>query len=956
MGRMVHPQPPEGRSEAGTASWSRIDALFETALALHGEERELFLDRVREESVALRDELDSLLANHDEAGEFLHSPIAPPEDKQIGARIGAYRIEKEIGRGGMGEVYLARRADREFDKRVAIKLIRGGCETALAISRFRRERQILAHLEHAYIARLLDGGTTPQGLPYFVMEYVEGEPIHRYCDAHSLTTRDRLSLFLKVCSAVQYAHERNIIHRDLKPGNILVKKDGTPKLLDFGIAKIVETEGAGAGSDAWQQTIPMLTPAYASPEQLRGGTATSRSDIYSLGVILYELLCGKLPEDVHFRRTDPVSVRTHEMHLSPHLRAMIARSMDPDPAKRYPSVERFTADIRRYLAGDPPAANTERRAPRKQQKQWRLVYAAATCALILIALGLVWLLTRPPVLPFSNTRFTKLTTNGTAESAVISPDGKTLVYAARESDGIAIWSRYLPTGRTLKLVDRVDGKLGDLAFTKNGASIQFVTFPAKSPAARRLSVVPVGGGPVTRINQEFPGPVSLDMAGRRLAFYLSNLDAGADELVLTDLATGSKRLLLSFQYPMRFAWNCRPTWSSDGKHIAYAAEDRDPKGFLVRLWIVDVETGTRHSVISPRWQWVQSIEWTRKNSALVVVGQEQESSFQQIWYIPYPRSRAPARRIGSDLDDYTGASLTASGSELVSIQSETLSNIYAANENDLSHPVQLTPGTGRYFDLSWVPDGRILYASDATGSADLWLMNANGTGQRQITFGTGRNYAPAASPDSKSIAFHSNRTGNWQIWRAGMDGSNPKQLSSSSGDGNWPQFTADGNSLVFHRTSTNGIFNLWHVSVQGGRAHLLTPGFAMHPAVSRASGRIAAWYSDKTDQPEWKLAIFAPDGGAPLYVLNPTPNARPDTLIRWMPNDEAITFIDYARSAANIWMLPLDGRPPRALTSFESGDIFSFDWSPQRRLVYSRGFTTSDVVLIRDLSSFQKDG
>jgi Tol biopolymer transport system component len=256
--------------------------------------------------------------------------------------------------------------------------------------------------------------------------------------------------------------------------------------------------------------------------------------------------------------------------------------------------------------------------------------------------------------------------------------------------------------------------------------------------------------------------------------------------LITELKTGAKRVLTSYKYPLRFAWNCRRAWSSDGKQIAYAEEDRDKKGFLVRLWIVDAVTGERSAVSSPRWQWVQSIEWTNKDSALVVVGQEQESSFQQIWHIPSRGTRREMRRIGNELDDCVGASVTASGSEIVSVQSQTLSNIYVTKENDVSRTVQLTPGSGCYFDLAWVPDGHILYASDATGSTDLWVMEANGTGQRQITFGAGRSYAPTASPDSKFIAFHSDRTGNWQIWRANMDGSNPVQLSNSAGDGNWP--------------------------------------------------------------------------------------------------------------------------------------------------------------------------
>jgi len=373
------PSAPEEHTTADRSPWAEVKALFEEALTLHGPDRELFLERNCAKGSQLRQEIQSLLENYQETDDFLEQPVVSVqallesdvstmgtstrtgrvgEETQVGARIGAYRIEQEIGRGGMGEVYLATRADSEFDKRVAIKLIRDGSQSGLAILRFRRERQILARLENAYIARLLDGGTTSYGLPYFVMEYVEGKPIHTYCDEHSLTIRERLSLFLKVCSAVQYAHERNIIHRDLKPGNILVKKDGTPKLLDFGIAKILQAENSAAEQDLTHHSSRLLTPAYASPEQLRDGTATVQSDVYSLGIVLYELLCGKRPEDWYSRPQQSSPACPQEAHLSPPLRAIIRRSIHPDPNERYESVATFTADVRRYLSGAPPVADS----------------------------------------------------------------------------------------------------------------------------------------------------------------------------------------------------------------------------------------------------------------------------------------------------------------------------------------------------------------------------------------------------------------------------------------------------------------------------------------------------------------------------------------------------------------------------------------------------------------------
>jgi Tol biopolymer transport system component/TolB-like protein/Tfp pilus assembly protein PilF len=584
-------------------------------------------------------------------------------------------------------------------------------------------------------------------------------------------------------------------------------------------------------------------------------------------------------------------------------------------------------------------------------KRFSGAYAAAACGLLAAALLITWWISRRPSLPFANVKFTKLTSNGTAESAVISPDGKSVVYATRDINGLTLWRRQLQTGKSTKIAERISGKLGDLGFTDNGASVQFVTYPISAPAKRELSVTSLAGGSITALKQSFPGPVNLSLDGRWLAFYVSNLDQGADELWMMELATGKRRLLTSYKYPQRFSWAAKPAWSSDGKRIAYAVEDRDERGYLVRLHVVETNTTARREVVSPRWQWIESVAWTNKNSALAVVGQEHEASFQQIWYLPYPGRPGVARRIGNNLDDYIGVSLTATGLDIVSVQSQTLSNIYTTKPDDLMHPLQVTPGNGRYFDISWLPDGRLLYASDATGSADLWVMNANGSAQRQITSGMGRSYAPAASPDSKWIAFHSNRTGNWEVWRSNLDGTELKQLSSSAGDGNWPQFTKDGKFVVFHRSSSSGVFNLWQVPVTGGTARQFTTALTMHPAVSRVNGNVAAWYSDKADRLEWKLAVFPPEGGLPSRLLSVTANSRPDTPIRWTPKGDAISFLDYGKSAVNIWVAPTDGRTPHPLTSFESGEIYSFDWSRDGRLAYSRGMTTADVVLIRDVGS-----
>jgi eukaryotic-like serine/threonine-protein kinase len=252
----------------------------------------------------LRRDVESLLGYEDKAGSvFLSKPAvdlmgaAPAEARvpsRIGRRIGVYQIVEEIGHGGMGEVYRGVRIDGQYEKQVAIKLVRSGYDSSLILERFRHERQILASLDHPNIARLLDGGTIEEGTPYLVMELIEGLPIDEYCDQHDLGIAERLQLFLQVCSAVQYAHQRLVVHRDLKPSNILVTTEGVPKLLDFGIAKILDPS-AGAETTL----VRPMTPEYASPEQIRGEPITTASDVYSLGVVLYRLLTGRSPYRVN---------------------------------------------------------------------------------------------------------------------------------------------------------------------------------------------------------------------------------------------------------------------------------------------------------------------------------------------------------------------------------------------------------------------------------------------------------------------------------------------------------------------------------------------------------------------------------------------------------------------------------------------------------------------------------
>ncbi len=388
--------------------WAQIRRIFDGAIERPPKDRAAYLRVVCAGDDGVRREVESLLASHEDASGFLAKPAADLGFTRVyageesgeypaGFRAGPYQLEKRIGRGGMGSVWLASKAD---GPKVAVKLVKRGMDTSEILRRFRMERQVLASLDHPNIARLIDGGSTPEGMPYLAMEYVEGTPIDQFCETRASAITDRLKLFRDVCSAVQYAHQNLVVHRDIKSGNILVTHAGVVKLLDFGIAKLLRTDLSTLEIAQTRPEMRPMTLDYASPEQVRGETITTSTDVYSLGVLLYKLLTGTMPYGVSVRspeairkailETEPrrpsVVILSDETHaipqatqkievvteetralarkrlrkkLSGDLDTIILKALRKEPQKRYLSVEQFSEDIRRYLEGRPVIARID---------------------------------------------------------------------------------------------------------------------------------------------------------------------------------------------------------------------------------------------------------------------------------------------------------------------------------------------------------------------------------------------------------------------------------------------------------------------------------------------------------------------------------------------------------------------------------------------------------------------
>jgi len=390
--------------------WQELKELFEEAVETPAGQRERVLARAARLDGSLAGELKTLLDAHDREGRFLEDIVASEgrdlvamtrDGAFVGRRVGSYELVRQIGTGGMGTVFLARRTDSEYESQVAVKLIRPGVLSEEALRRFRAERQALANLNHAGIAKLLDGGTTVDGLPFLVMEYVEGDPIDAWCDSRGLPVEERLALFRSVCGAVEHAHRHMVIHRDLKPANILVTASGEVKLLDFGIAKLLPGAEWAEPAGLTQTAQRVMTPDYASPEQILGQRVAASSDVYSLGVLLYRLLAGRPPyhfgsdraseiERVVCEQEPPRPSAVADPALRRRLRGdlddVVLQALRKEPERRYGSVEQFSNDIRRHLEGLPVRARPGTLAYRAGKFLRRHHIGVAAAAVVLLAL------------------------------------------------------------------------------------------------------------------------------------------------------------------------------------------------------------------------------------------------------------------------------------------------------------------------------------------------------------------------------------------------------------------------------------------------------------------------------------------------------------------------------------------------------------------------------------------
>jgi eukaryotic-like serine/threonine-protein kinase len=580
--------------------------------------------------------------------------------------------------------------------------------------------------------------------------------------------------------------------------------------------------------------------------------------------------------------------------------------------------------------------------------QWRAWIYGAAFALVLVAIAFgVYRFTRTPISHFSATNINKLTATGNIMDVAISPDGKYAAYVMVEGGKQGLWVKQVSIANNIRLVAPNDAHYQDVTFSRDGDYIYYVRYEANAKDGK-LFRVPALGGSVSELKNDVDSGIGFSQDGKQFAFVRSNPDKGEDILMIANAQSGEEKQIASRKFPEHFSVLATPAWSPDGTTVTAVTQTSDENGFYLKIDGFDPTSLATKSMSPHRWLEVNAMSWLADGTGLVISAQESTSAFYRLWLLTYPGPQE--RMITNDVNDYLAASVSATiPPTLLSVQRQTLTNIWLSPKNDITHPVQLTSGAGMFFDLCWTYDGKILYASDASGNADIWEMNGDGSNPRQLTAGAGRNYAPVISPDGRYIVFHSNRSGRWQLWRMDRDGGNQIQLTSDTEESNWPEFSRDGRTLYFEHVNS-GVPTLWKMSIDGGKPEQVTTNLALRPATSPDGKSLAYWQRDQRPNAPWRIALMPLDQptGQTKYFDVPQSIANGQSALQISPDQTSILFIDYRNGVSNLMSQPLNGGPTEQLTNFTKEQFYSFDLSTDGRLIVSRGIRTTDAVLISE--------
>ncbi len=972
----------------------QIESLYHAALECSSEERAALLSKACANDEELLQKVGALLKAHEKESDFFAQPVfhhglalmseKPPS--LTGQKFGHYKIRSLLGEGGMGEVYDA--IDTRLHRRVAVKvLLPNYANNTERIRHFQREARAAAAISHPNVALVYESGEC-NGRYFMAMEYVEGETLRRRIAMGPSPLQESLDIVGQVTAALAAAHEVGIAHRDIKPENVMMVKEAHVKVLDFGLAKRIEplttnSKGQAVELSTLFETTPgiiMGTLPYMSPEQARGQAIDARTDLWSLGVMFFEMLTGKLPFNGETPSDIIVAVLEHNPPplalllngVPAKLQKIITKTLTKDLNLRYQTAQELYTDLKSL--NEELAVESKRQATIFGRILLFCRYSAAAVArglismknrfhtarlavqtLIISALLLIAVLVliqfTPLEEPFSRIDERDFLENGNVLEAAISPDNKFVAFVTEGSDQQSLGLKWIESAKEELLPQNQFGSYSKLAISRDGNDLYYSLFTQSAQGA--LHRTSIRRGEVSKkLIDNVDTPVSFSLDGQRIAFIrrkqseppeliIANADGSSEQKLISD-----KRLTLG-----GLAWSPK----NDALACAvYAGEDEKHQ----TVSLISLKDAHWASPTAHHWDKIDRLAWLENGQGLVLVAAE-KSPLSQLWHVSLKTGEP--RRITTGVDEYRSLSLTSDSKTIATVRSRRQSRIRITSfPSAESQAKELAVGKNVGTDgLIWTPDQRIVYTSTTQGSRNLWVVDESGESSRQLTQNVGAVRQPVASPDNKYVVFVSDHDGAYKIWRIDLsDGGNLTRLTNGPDD-TFPTISPDGTWVIYSAQTDTGR-TLWKVPILGGKAEPLTDYLSNWPSISPDGKYIACLYRAPSENASIELAVTSLSGGKPVIKFPlPAGIAVPPDLaspgFHWSSDSRFILYIVTSKGISNIWQQPISGGASKRLTNFTSDRIFWFDISRKTGyLVYSRGQYLHDGVLINDLSNYRR--